>query len=295
MAKAPTVPPISQYEQLQKVFWQNQRSSETKDGFRAVLAACVELLAGSTREQLVSQVAGKEYFAFVLNGRSSRAVNTALYEEENLLDRWTNFVVSLEQGRERIAEPAPANRLIYTVAMAFCCSVDVLSSGDQQRPGTYFSYLVAFLFAHVFRLNPVNQMEVLQALEGDEQGKLPTDFIFDLGPGNSKFHLPVKTSTRERVVQIFAHHAILNRVYGNRAYLATPVIIGETKLDKKTRKVTEICIPKQIQIFQNRIEIIDRFYYLDPPDAYLALNRHQTIRVKIFGEFFSDVGSLIRI
>ena len=214
-----------------------------------MIAACLELLAASTREHLVSQVAGKGYFAFVLNGRSSRAVNTALYEERNLLNRWTDFVSSLEQGREQVGEPATVNRLIYTVAMSFCCSVDVLTSGDQQRPGTYFSYLAAFLFAHTFKLNPVKQMEVLQALAGDEKGKLPTDFIFDLGPGNSKFHLPVKTSTRERVVQIFAHHAILNRVYGNRAYLATPVIIGETKLEKKTRKVTEICIPKQIQIF----------------------------------------------
>lgn len=61
-------------------------------------------------------------------------------------------------------------------------------------------------------MNPRTQVEVLRLEE--ESSTLPTDFIFDLGAGKPKFHIPVKMSTRERVIQVFAHQRVLDGVHG---------------------------------------------------------------------------------
>jgi hypothetical protein len=123
---------------------------------------------------------------------------------------------------------------------------------------------------------------------------LPTDFIFDLGPGRAKFHLPVKISTRERVIQVWAHQRVLDGVYGTGRILGTPVILTETKTDKRTRLVTEICLPDQWLIYQMHIAQLKRVYYLDLPIAYEQLNTvFPPLRVREFGHFFTEFDSLI--
>ena len=79
----------------------------------------------------------------------------------------------------------------------------------------------------------------------DERSTLPTDFIFDLGPKQLKFHVPGKTSTRERAVQVWAHQSILNGVYGEGRFKGILVALAETKLDLNKLEVVEICLPDQ--------------------------------------------------
>jgi hypothetical protein len=59
------------------------------------------------------------------------------------------------------------------------------------------------------------------------EATLRTDFVFDLGPNRAKFHLPVKVSTRERVIQVWAHQRVLDGVYDTGRFLGTPVILGQ--------------------------------------------------------------------
>ncbi len=137
-------------------------------------------------------------------------------------------------------EPDRITRIIYSVAVSFFCFIDLTKDGDQKTPGTFFEYLIGHLFAWRLGVNPKTRLPVLNL---DMAATLPTDFIFDLGPNRAKFHLPIKVSTRERVIQVWAHQRVLNGVYGTGRFLGTPVILTETKTDKKKREVIEICLP----------------------------------------------------
>ena len=125
------------------------------------------------------------------------------------------------------------------------------------------------------------------------EATLPTDFVFDLGPNRAKFHLPIKVSTRERVIQVWAHQRVLDGVYGTGRFLGTPVILTETKTDKKKSEVIEICLPDQWRIYQMHIAQLKRIYYLDVPVAYSRLNDvFPPLIVKPFGHFFAEADTL---
>jgi hypothetical protein len=129
----------------------------------------------------------------------------------------------------------------------------------------------------------------------DERSTLPTDFIFDLGPRKLKFHVPVKISTRERVIQVWAHQRMLNGVYGEGRFKGVLVSLSETKLDLVKLEVTEICLPEQWAVYQRFIARMDRVYYLDLPPKYAALaDQFPFIQVKTFGEFFKEKDVLVQ-
>lgn len=141
-------------------------------------------------------------------------------------------------------------------------------------------------------MNPRTQVEVLRLEE--EAGTLPTDFIFDLGGGKPKFHVPVKTSTRERVIQVFAHQRVLDGVHGFGRFTGVLVCLAETKLDHERKEVIEICVPKQWGLYQRFIAPIYRFYYFDVPDKYAALrSADPPMTVTDFGRFFDETGELM--
>lgn len=124
--------------------------------------------------------------------------------------------------------------------------------------------------------------------------KLPTDFIYDLGVNKPKLHVPVKTSTRERVIQVWAHQRVLDGVYGVGRFFGMLACITETKLDKKKLEVIEICLPDQWQLYQMFIAQLKRVYYLDIPEKYAYLSTvFPKINVKPFGEFFKEIDEII--
>jgi hypothetical protein len=128
----------------------------------------------------------------------------------------------------------------------------------------------------------------------EEEGTtLPTDFIFDLGAAKPKFHVPVKTSTRERVIQVFAHQRVLDGVHGFNRFKGILVCLTETKLDHRTKEVIEICLPKQWDLYQRFIAPIHRFYYFDLPQKYADLRRINPSMVVVpFARFFDEAGEL---
>lgn len=154
-----------------------------------------------------------------------------------------------------------------------------------------FEYLIGHVFARELDVNPQNEIEVLDL---DARASLPTDFVFDLGPDRAKFHLPVKTSTRERVIQVWAHQRIIDGVYGTGRFKGILVVLTETKLGLKSRQVIEICLPDQWRAYQRFIAQMERVYYLDVPSKYAALaGGFPSIQVKALGEFYAEKGLLI--
>lgn len=238
--------------------------------------------------ELESEVPGKTYFSFRKKSRLSRPINKALYVSDaaELRDRLT----LLENGRLDHLQGSEATRTIYTLAMAFCAMNDSTKVGDKKTPATYFEILIGHLLALHLGVKPTNAIEVLS---GDLKGSLPTDFIFDLGHRKAKFHVPIKLSTRERVIQVWAHQRIVNGVYGAGRYKGLLVVLAETKLDTKRLEVVEICLPDQWRVYQMFIAQLTRIYYFDVPVRYADLGTgYPKIEVKPFGQFFSEADLL---
>jgi hypothetical protein len=97
-------------------------------------------------------------------------------------------------------------------------------------------------------------------------------------------------STRERVVQAWAHHRLLDAAFGNNSYKGIMVLFSETKLDNKKLEVVEICVPDQWLAYQALLSKMERIYYFDVPVRYAALaQRFPTeMPVRIFGDFFIE-------
>jgi len=248
----------------------------------------------------VSRVAGKNYYAFRqqvgATSHLSRPVNEALFSSDmapvvalfDVLEAgYTTEQLSVElQGWDR----GLLQRTLYSMAMSFCCAIDIQKTGDKKTPGTFFEYFVAYIFSRVLRVNPVRRVEIRTR---DTQILLPTDFIFDPGAGRRKFHVPVKTSTRERVIQVWAHQRVIDGTLGQGRYLGTPVIMTETKLNKRNLEVVEICLPEQWQVYQGHIAQLNRIYYLDVPQPYVALNNVvPPICIRPLSDFFFESSAL---
>ena len=245
-------------------------------------------LAKAKTASLISLVSNKEYFGFQLGAKISRAVNQSLFLPEP--GQWDVFCKAISTKEPLDLTPDRITRIIYSLAVSFFCYIDLTKEGDQKTPGTFFEYLIGHLFAWRLGVNPKTRLPVLNL---DMEATLPTDFIFDLGPNRAKFHLPVKVSTRERVIQVWAHQRVLDGVYGTGRFLGTPVILGETKTDKRKREVIEICLPDQWRIYQMHIAQLKRIYYLDVPSVYLQLNDvFPPLSVKPFGHFFAEADTL---
>jgi hypothetical protein len=259
------------------------------------VADCVAFLdTNTTVVPLDSAVEGKQYFALRSNSepnRLSRPINQSLFISDTMtLTDWLQKLKA-NPGMDWLGTEE-CDRFLYTLAMAFCVVSDVSSVGDKKTPGTYFELFVGHLLAVTFRVSPRNKVEVLTV--EDERSTLPTDFIFDLGPKQLKFHVPVKISTRERVVQVWAHQRMLNGVYGEGRFTGMLVALAETQLDLKKLRVQEICLPDQWAVYQRFVARMHRVYYFDLPKKYAALAyQFPYIAVKTFGHFFKEKDSLI--
>lgn len=255
---------------------------------RNLLDAARAELAGCERLSLHSKVEGKAYFAFVGEKRKSRPINVELFGNGEF-DAFEVFGEILAGKRHDLSSDL-MTRSVYEVAMTCCAARDISSSGDQKTPGTIFEWLCAAVVQACLNVTPTRALPVLNL---DLKGDLPTDFVFDMGAEKPKFHLPVKTSTRERIIQVWAHQRVLDGVYGVGRFLAMPIILTETKLDSKKLEVVEICLPWQWRLYQMHVASLWNVCYLDAPASYLDLDtKFPRVGVSTLGDFLVKGGRL---
>lgn len=265
------------------------KGDDTSDRLANLVVASRSYLLGLKRVELESKVPGKAYFMFSDEERKkkSRSVNEALFMDD--LDRATIDRVMQCDVAGMTSEDI--TKVVYTCAISYCCSADILKSSDQKTPGTYFENLIGHLVARALGVNPEKQITVPTL---DETVTLPTDYVFNLGEGKNRVHLPIKTSTRERVVQVWAHQRVLDGMHGVARFKGVLVAMAETN-KQQDKSVVEVCLPNQWMAYQMYIAQMFRVYYLDLPEKYKALkDRYPFLQVKPFGDFFSEVEKIER-
>jgi hypothetical protein len=238
---------------------------------------------------LVSNVPGKTYVMarMKVGAKTSRPINSALFD----LNATDVELTKIAGGNVGGFTEKRLNPLLYTAAMSFCLATDLTGVGNRKSPGTFFEFFVGHLAALKFNENPAKRVTIPNA-DADVENTLPTDFIFDLGQGKSRIHMPVKTSTRERVVQAWAHQRVLEGMLGLGRYRGILVVLTETNKQKDV-SVVEVCLPGQWAAYQMYLAPLYRIYYLDLPKAYEPLrDKYPFIQIWPFSKFFSEYQQL---
>jgi hypothetical protein len=270
------------------------KGKAVSDALTELIGLSLRFLADDCiRIPLQSRVPAKTYFAFrprayptdAGQAKMSRPVNASLFDADVAQRHLTRMAQADLSG----LDPETRRRALYSAAMSYCGATDLLKKDDKGTPGKFFENFIGHLVAATFGLNPTRSIEVLNL---DMKTRLPTDYVFDFGPGQNKIHLPVKTSTRERVVQVWAHQRVLDGVYGVNRFKGLLVCLTETNAQKPD-SVVETCLPAQWAIYQMFIAQLHRVYYFDPPADYAALAKtYPFIQVKSFADFFDEAGQL---
>ena len=162
---------------------------------------CLRFLATECNQvQCVSRVAGKTYFAFASKAAArpvSRPANAAYFvgDPDYIDAQWGPWAA----GKLSAAD---SEKIAYTVALARCRQWRHLTD-RQKGPATYFECFIGHLFAKTLGINPSKRATI--PIEGGNVA-LTMDFLFQLG--DVGLHLPVKMSTRERIVQAWCASAV---------------------------------------------------------------------------------------
>jgi hypothetical protein len=273
-----------QYSRLKATSLENLGGAATATLISEMAVHARQILRRSERVSLNSQT-GKNYFSF-RGADQSRPVNLDLYVESS-----REFGQLLDSFGEGFVGDSPENivRATYSIAYSVFAAHDVHGVG-RKASATFFEILIGHIVARTIGVSPRNKVRIPES-----GADLPTDYIFDPGDQSRKIHLPIKTSTRERAVQAWVHQLVLERIFGAGMYRGILVVASETKRNTRTRDVIEICVPRQLQMFQARVTEISRIYYLDPPRVYLELaHAFPRVDVKPFGEALGELRELLR-
>ncbi len=291
----------TRYDQLKALTSTSFLNPAITDLFKEINDLCLSEVSRMTQLPITSTAtaAGKNYVVFQLAGGKriySRPVNIDLYNAGlgntpsglSLANTfWDN--IKLQTIDRQNAHTLTVT--LYTICMNYCLCADLVN-GVKDNSGNFFETLVGHLYSMHLNVAPTNQMNAVE-LDG-ESISVPTDFIFDLGPNRPKFHVPAKTSTRERCVEVWAQQRILDGAFGVGRFICLLTCIGETNFKSSDLSVQLTCVPNQWINYQLFISQIKRAYYLDVPGKYDDLNnRFPKIHVKEFGEFFHESNDLI--
>ena len=252
------------YNDLRSAVRKGVWTSPVREAIVATVHKSLEFLDSAERIPEHSRVPNKSYAAFRRGGGTvSRVFNTALYDAD--LCRETLDGVLTGGFDSRNSEEIM--RTLYTAAMSFCCANDIESNNRARgRSGKYFEYLVGNIMATALGVRGVARIE---ALNPELARGLNPDHLFDLGEGSALIHLAVKTSTRERIVQPWAHQRILDGAYGTDRIKGVMVFLTET--NRLKTGIQETCTPERLRQYQMFVARIHAMYYFDPPKPYLEL------------------------
>lgn len=203
---------------------------------------------------------------------------------------------------------ASVTRYVYAAVQAVACCYDLWKPGSRKTPGTYFEMLAWTLLQVYLPEHHLTKHVDLGALlhtgganeaagtdtesVEEERSNLSTDIVVRSNCNGLFAVVPLKITTRERIVQPFAHQRILETAYPG-SYRSFLCCISETQRDGKTRRTKQICVPGTIKLFQKFLSPMEGIYYGDEPYRYASLDLRRHIKVATLGQAFEDLKSYL--
>lgn len=245
---------------------------------------CVEKLR-SIDSTKYSHAGGKPYIVFTDGSEISRPIRSDLFIDDSgaMLDAWNELVDAISPNNLMIDLPREKiNSVIYTASIGFASVYDIWKKSSRKTPGTHFEVLLGTLLSLVL---PDFARSKFISIPGQVEN-VSTDIVF--GTDRGGIVIPAKITTRERIVQPYAHQRILDSVFPPGSYESVLLCISETQRDDKTQSVKEICVPGTIKLFQAHLSRLNSIYYLDPPLRYMENDITSLLKVSDHGKFFGE-------
>lgn len=274
------------YEAVKQTCVADAKSDEAGQAILEMAITSLDFLKRCEKVDLKSKVPSKSYMAFRNGNIVSRPVNKEFFlaESDEIRFLWEIWTMG------KVAEGDFA-KLTYTIALAPCLAIELFDRQNKKAPATFFEYYVSHLLSKTLDVKPAKRAKLKWE---NIEVSMTMDFLFE--SDSWRLHIPVKMSSRERVVQAWAHQRLLDVVYNDRPYRGIMVLFSETKLDSRSYEVVEICVPDQWLAYQKLLSRMHRIYYFDVPVRYLDLTRQfpNDIVIKQFGEFFIEKEEVLR-
>lgn len=207
----------------------------------------------------------------------------------------------------RRSNPQLHARVIYTVMTAFSLCFDLWKPGSRKTPGTFFEVLIGSAAIHRFPGVTLSKHVKIEDVPGDDVDALvdvdgaegdavealkgdsvATDLVLTREAGDRAAVIPLKITTRERIVQPFAHQRILSSAFGDK-YASFIACISEVQRDGVTTSVKQVCVPGTVALFQKHMAAVNGLYYADVPERYARADLQAVLPVKSIGHLFDDV------
>jgi hypothetical protein len=258
------------------------------------------------------------YNVFSIDQNVSRPVRPDIFiydpEEFNVSYNYLIDLLNSRPSEWSDSEIILANQVVYSAVMSVACCYDIWQRSSRKTPGTFFEILMASLLKqmlpdavfskHIPLAALLHDPEVAEGVTSDgevdveadnaddEGSNVATDLVIGIPPHGGGIVVPLKITTRERIVQPFAHQRILDSAFGDGVYQSLLVCISETQLDDKTRSVKQVCVPGTVKLFQKYLAPMSGLYYCDVPQRYAAGDMQRIIPVRSVGNFFKDLNDL---
>lgn len=180
------------------------------------------------------------------------------------------------------------DKIVYTTIMAFAICYDLFKPSSRKTPGTFFEIITGSILSSL--LPQYARGKHINIPDHDE--KISTDTTFKRD-NTATLVVPAKITTRERIVQPYAHQRILDSIFGETTHKSILVCVSETQRERE-HKVNEICVPGTIALFQKHLAKLTAIYYLDPPLRYLEPSVYSLVPVKPMSSLFcGDLSKII--
>lgn len=180
---------------------------------------------------------------------ASRPIRPDLFvsDQKDFLALHDEFIASLKAAPRTWSEQqkANANRVIYTAVLSVACCYDLWQRGSRKTPGTFFEILIAGILQemlpyavftkHIPLASLLDDKDVDEATaepesedaavvtpepndasqaEPEKDSGVSTDLVVGIKDQLGGIVVPLKITTRERIVQPFAHQRILDSAFG---------------------------------------------------------------------------------
>ena len=241
----------------------------------------------------------RSYIAFrgrgLLKENRSRPLNGALFDASlsptRFGARWDDLASRVDRAKHRLDHPQ-ANAIVYQAVQSVASCYDVWQPASVKTPGTFYEIVIGSLFGEVTGLARGKQISCEVKVAGEaESVNIPTDIVLKTPGKAAGIVVAAKTSTRERISQVFVQQKLLEAIFGEGVYRSMLVSVSEIQHIKGD--LQETCVPGQVNLYQTHIAKLLGLFYLDPPFRYLTLSKAKVIPVQTVGDLLG--GGLQRL
>lgn len=251
---------------------------------------CLDIL--STLKPRVQGCVGNKTYSVYKKGNLSRPFLPELYifDQSKYIELCTEMFRKIDGDKNIITCPRKnVDLVLYTTIMSFSLCFDLFKPTSRKTPGTFYEIVMGSILS---LLLPSHTRKKHIQLVGESES-ISTDIVFEKTTG-PKLVIPAKITTRERIVQPYAHQRILDSVFGTGTYKSVLVCVSETQRDRDSN-VNDICVPGTIALFQKHLSQLAAIYYLDPPSRYLAHDVCDLVPVRTMSSFLcADLPHIIQ-